>query len=61
MPRCEVAHTTRYIEGREAAFDLRRYIRIVGLPRPVRFLCEDCARGRVGPRFWDEYRIRVVR
>jgi hypothetical protein len=57
MKHCDVAHSKSYAVPRHAAFDLGRYRSIVGIPGRVRYLCEDCARGRISPKFADRFRI----
>ena len=55
--RCDVAHAEGYTVSRPAAYDLGRHTRVVGIPGVVRYLCEDCAIGRLSPRWRDRMRI----
>lgn len=55
LPACEAPHVNGYTIIRDAAFDLGRYVRVVGLPGEVRFLCADCARGRIAYRFDERF------
>jgi hypothetical protein len=56
-PSCDVTHSRHYTSPRPAAYDLRRYQRVTGFPGLVRYLCEDCARGHISPRFQATFRI----
>lgn len=55
MRRCDVAHAKGYTLTHQATIDLGRRMRVTGIPGSVRFLCEDCAKGRVYPL--DKYRM----